>query len=220
MTAAQRLQTWLLVLICMGILCGCQTRGVTPPPAADFPTAITSWPLANDPVANWRASSEFTATFGTGQTMRTFRALLTIERRGEQLHFIALSPLGIPLFTASLLQGGELTVTQQVATNLEPERVLADLQFCLWPDAQLREAYQQPWTMAQDAAGRTLHRHGDIVATARWPEAVAHRPMREKAGYAVVLQHRLMNYEIRIKPLPASAPKQKPEADGRDRKET
>jgi|GEM_PF-2204265 len=208
MTAVPRLLVSILVLACMGSVAGCQTRGVDPMSAADFPIPVTSWPLADDPAPNWRASSEFSATFGEGQTIRTFRALLTLERRGDQLHFIVLSPLGIPLFTATLNQGGELAVVQQVATNLNPDRVLAELQFCLWPNWLLRGAYEQPWTMTEDSASRTLHRRGDIVATAQWSEAVDNMSLREKAARAVVLQHRQGNYEIRIRPLPASSLRQ------------
>lgn len=188
--------------LCIGILSGCQTHVADQSSTADFPPPVALWPLADDPIPNWRIGSEFSAKIGAGPTTRSFRALLTLERNGDQLHFIALSPLGIPLFTATLHADGELKVEQQVPTSFEPTRVLAELQFCLWPSSLLRAAYLSPWSMKEDKSTRTLYRHDEIVATARWMEDVNALSMRNRANQTVVLQQRLQNYEISIRPLP------------------
>jgi Protein of unknown function (DUF3261) len=203
----QRLLPSIAILLWVGMLSGCQTRDADQTPTADFPPPITSWPLADDPTPHWRISSEFSGKIGEGPTTRTFRALLTLERSGDQLHFIALSPLGIPLFTATLHADGKLNVEQQVPTSFEPARVLAELQFCLWPSSLLRTAYLPPWSMQEDESTRTLYRRGEMVATARWMEDVNELAVRDKANRAVVLQQRIQNYEISIRPLPQSGAK-------------
>ncbi len=202
-----RLLLPIVILLCTNVLIGCQTRGVDQPSAADFPPPATSWPLTDDPAPNWRMVSEFSATIAQETTTKTFRALLTLERDDDQLHFIALSPLGIVLFTATLHADGELNVEQQVPTSFEPARVLAELQFCLWPRSLLQEAYRQPWSMSEDSGGRTLRRRGEVVATATWAEDVSDLALREKAARVVVLQHLERNYEIRIQPLPQTGRK-------------
>lgn len=210
-TCIQRLVLLIAILLSTGCLIGCQTRGVDQASSAAFPPPATSWPLADDPAPKWRISSEFSATMGRGTTTRTFRAILTLERNGEQLHFIALSPLGIPMFTATLHADGELNVEQQVPTSFEPARVLAELQFCLWPSSLLNAAYIQPWGMTEDAKGRTLLRRGEIVATAEWikdgTEDVNKLSLRDKAARMVVLHHLQQHYEIRIRPLAQSGAK-------------
>ena len=205
-----RLVLSIAILLCTSSLIGCQTRGVEQPSSADFPPPATSWPLTDDPLPNWRIGSEFSAKIGEGTTTKTFRALLTLERSGDQLHFIVLSPLGIPLFTATLHADGELSVEQQVPTSFEPARVLAELQFCLWPSAFLNAAYIPPWSMTEDTSSRVLLRNGEIVATAEWTnegikegtEDVNDLSLRDKAARMVVLHHRQQNYVIRIRPLP------------------
>lgn len=201
MVGAHRLLVSILVLFCAGFGSGCQTRGTDQTAIANFPLPVTSWPLADDSAPSWRISSEFSAFLGRGPETRTFRALLTLERSGDQLHFIALSPIGVPLFTATLRANGDLAIHQQVATSFKPERVLAELQFCLWPSTLLQGAYTQPWFMTEDSNSRTLHRHGVIVATAQWMEAVNNLSLREKAARAVTLEHRQQDYVIRISPL-------------------
>ena len=208
----QRLFLSIAMLLCVGFFSGCQMRGADQSSMTDFPPPTTSWPLADDPTLNWRIGSEFSAKIGAGTTTKgtptkgtrnkSFRALLTLERYGDQLHFIALSPLGIPLFTATLHADGELKVEQQVPTSVEPTRVIAELQFCLWPSALLLAAYASPWSMKEDGRTRTLYRHDEIVATARWMEDVNVLSMRNRANQAVVLHQRLQNYEISIRPLP------------------
>ena len=198
----QRLFLSIAMLLCVGFLSGCQMRGADQSSTTDFPPPTTSWPLADDPTLSWRIGSEFSAKIGAGTTTKTFRALLTLERNGNQLHFIALSPLGIPLFTATLHADGELKVEQLVPTSVEPTRVLAELQFCLWPSSLLRAAYAPPWSMKEDGRTRTLYRHDEIVAAARWIEDANALSMRDRANQAVVLQQRLQNYEISIRPLP------------------
>jgi len=198
----QRLLVSIALLQWVGMLSGCQMRGADHASTADFPPLATSWPLSDDPPINWRISSEFSARIGTETTAKSFRALITLERSGDQLHFIALSPLGIPLFTATLHADGELRIEQQVPISFEPTRVLAELQFCLWPGSLLRASYMSPWSMQEDERTRTLYRHGEIVATARWMDDVNALSMKDRATRAVTLQQRIQNYEIHIRPLP------------------
>lgn len=198
----QRFLLSMALLQWIGMLSACQMRSVDHASTADFPPLATSWPLADDPMLNWRISSEFGAKIGAETTAMSFRALITLERNGDQLHFIALSPLGIPLFTAILHADGELRIEQQVPINFEPTRVLAELQFCLWPSSLLHASYTSPWNMTDDGRTRTLYRHDEIVASARWMDDVSTLSMRDRANQPVVLQQQLQNYEISIRPLP------------------
>ena len=192
-----------LSLIIILLLAGCQGRGAQVPDSTAFPAPVKTWPLAGDPDTHWRLSSVFTASYGQATARQSMRALVTLERSGDSLNIVALTPIGLPLFSARLDANGTLGISQQVAAGPDPARVLAELQLCLWPAAQLRDSYDNGWTLVESAAGRTLKQGDLIITTVHWEEDVQALDLRRRAALPVTLHHHRQDYEIRIQPLKA-----------------
>ncbi|WP_432261415.1 DUF3261 domain-containing protein [Cupriavidus sp. TMH.W2] len=78
--------------------------------------------------------------------------------------------------------------------ELQPERILSDLQLALWPAAAIRAALPAGWSFDAAPALRQLRQGSEIVAEIRFPDAAT----------TLFVQHR-DGYRLTIRNLPAAA---------------
>ncbi len=95
-----------------------------------------------------------------GDQVSTLSAVLQVTP--AQLRVIALNAVGIRVFT--LVYDGVSVQAETVPglpEQIDPERVLADLQLALWPLPALRAvALGSPWEVTEPADGTRLLKHG------------------------------------------------------------
>jgi hypothetical protein len=78
--------------------------------------------------------------------------------------------------------------------ELQPERILSDLQLALWPAAAIRAALPAGWSFDATPALRQLRQGSETVAEIRFPDAAT----------TLFVQHR-DGYRLTIRNLPATA---------------
>lgn len=78
--------------------------------------------------------------------------------------------------------------------ELQPERILSDLQLALWPAAAIRAALPAGWSLEATPALRQLRQGSEAVAEIRFPDAAT----------TLFVQHR-DGYRLTIRQLPATA---------------
>lgn len=78
--------------------------------------------------------------------------------------------------------------------ELQPERILSDLQLALWPAAAIRAALPAGWSFDATPALRQLRQGSETVAEIRFPDAAT----------TLFVQHR-DGYRLTIRSLPAEA---------------
>jgi hypothetical protein len=106
-----------------------------------------------------------------GDQKATLNAVLQVNR--TQLQVIALNAVGMRVFTL-VYDGVHLRAETLpgLPEQIEPERVLADLQLALWPLPALRAvALGSAWEIAEEAGLRTLKFKGELVAEVRYDGA-------------------------------------------------
>lgn len=178
---------------------GCMHR-----PPVDVPLAppVRALPFTGvTPASPLRVTSQLTATFRRAGTTRSERMLVVLERRDAALHVVALAPTGIPLFTLTQHADGRLdTQLLAAAADLAPERILADLQLCLWPLDLLRQHLPADFTVDQTATGRILRHRGRTLITVAYSGPVT-ADITGNTRLGVKLEHRLLGYRIEVRPL-------------------
>jgi hypothetical protein len=165
------------------------------PPVATLPFTD---PTADSPL---RVTSELTATFRRAGTTTSERMLVVLERRDAALHVVGLTPAGIPLFTLTQYGDGRLeTQALAAAPGLAPERILADLQLCLWPFDLLNQHLPAEFTVDQTDTARILRHRGRTLITVSYSDNVS-GDFAANARLGVTLEHRVLGYRIRVRPL-------------------
>jgi hypothetical protein len=98
--------------------------------------------------------------FSFGQQQRDLDALLEVDAQEVRLAVQALGQSGV-----RLSWDGERLQQQRapwLPATVRGERVLADLQFTLWPAEAIRAALPAPWTLHEDGDVRRLQRDGAV----------------------------------------------------------
>nr|WP_310061121.1 DUF3261 domain-containing protein [Lysobacter niastensis] len=98
--------------------------------------------------------------FSFGQQQRDLDALLEVDAQEVRLAVQALGQSGV-----RLSWDGEHLQQQRapwLPASVRGERVLADLQFTLWPAEAIRAALPAPWTLQEDGSVRRLMRDGAV----------------------------------------------------------
>ena len=99
-----------------------------------------------------------------GDRAATLRTALEVNAAGVKL--VGVTATGQRLFTASY-DGHAVTAERGafVPTDIQPERVLADMQLALWPLPALQQALGGTYDVAEPFGGvRRLRRDGRLVA--------------------------------------------------------
>lgn len=190
------------LLLAILLLAGCVHR---PPTDAPLMPPVRQLPFTGSaPEVTLRATSELTATFRRSGTRRSERMLVVLERRDAALYVVALAPTGIPLFTLTQHGDGRLETQLLAATSagLSPERILADLQLCLWPLDLLRQNLPREFTIDESGTRRTLRHLGKSLINVTYSGNVT-SDIAGNTRLGVALEHRLLGYRIEVRPLPS-----------------
>jgi len=189
-----RLCTLIVLLSSFG--CSHHQPGNTP-----LARPVDALPIAADSVATVEARSELTASFMKGSERRTTRMLLVLEADKSGLKILGVTPAGIPLFTFAQVPGGEMQTTVAGAVDvIEPDRILADLQLCLWPLEILESGLPPEFSVRQTEATRQLEHAGVTLVDVTYTGAVT-GDFTRNASLGVTLHHRLLDYTIEVRPL-------------------
>ena len=197
---------WTLVAGCLLVLSACAVRSPHDVPLAP-PLRSLPWAATADG-GTVRIESALTASFPAARVQPPLQMLVVLERQADALQLVALSPAGIPLFSLSLQADGSLltrpmamtTRPMATTTELDPQRILADLQLCLWPLALLRAQLPEGFSVRQGERTRTLLYRGQPMIDVAYGGTVSDRFVAN-AGLPVILEHRLLGYRIAVRPL-------------------
>jgi hypothetical protein len=171
--------------------------------SADIPLVppVTALPIPQGSTARVRVHSELTATFVQGKARRSTKMLVVLEADASSLRIIGLTPAGIPLFTFSKTAGGAMQTTVQGGMgSIDPARILADLQLCLWPLAILEAEMPPEFSVRQTTNTRQLERAGIVLIDVSYHGDVT-SDFTRNATSGVTLHHRLLDYTIDVRPL-------------------
>lgn len=130
-----------------------------PPPATELPPIATS--SASLPAS---ASQTLYAAFGDREAALSC-GLKSVDGGWRA---VCVNALGLRVLTLGVDAAGQLTAERGkgVPEALDPRRVLADVQLCLWPLASLQQGYgDSGWTVDEPIAGTRRQRYaGRLVA--------------------------------------------------------
>lgn len=190
---------WLLAAATLMLLAGCRS---SPPGNVPAAPPLSTLPYSAENVQTMhRFTSELTATFSRGGRQQTMKMIVIVEQHPDSLRIAGVSPAGIPLFTITLSGNGALDSRQFApASGLSPERMLADLQLCLWPIASLEAGLPAQWSVQQTGKNRSLlHAHEKLIDVEY--DAPPTGSFAANAALSVVLEHRKLGYRIDVRPL-------------------
>ena len=92
----------------------------------------------------------------------------------QHMSVIALNAMGLRLFSISV-ENGQTTVERMpgVPEQIQPERILSDIQLAYWPLAKLQQAYRgSAWQVSEPFAGtRRLKHDGRLIAEVHYAQA-------------------------------------------------
>ncbi len=113
----------------------------------------------------------------------------------HDLTLIGLTAVGQRLFTLSW-NGGETTLVSPVdeLEDIDPARILADLQLAYWPLPALRAALPDDLRLEQYGTARTLWRDGELL----W---FASSETAERWASPLTLYNARLGYRLTIEPL-------------------
>lgn len=144
------------------LLSACAQLPTAPPPAAD--------PTDFPPLAATTSSLPATATQTLYAAFGEREAALScgLKSGAGTWRAVCVNALGLRVLTMGVDASGRLTAERGagVPEALDPRRVLADVQLCLWPLASLQAAYAgSGWQVEEPIpATRRLRRDGRLVA--------------------------------------------------------
>lgn len=146
----------LVVLISIFLLNGC----------ASFTSLINS-PTAKLkllPVENFSASVLLKQDITLIRQEDEFRFLSVIRVEHDRLALVAVSPIGMPLFSLEYVDG-EVFQTSPPGFNVPGEEILAVLQFSLWPQESIKKLYSEAkgWSWTFSEQKRTLIKATEAV---------------------------------------------------------
>jgi hypothetical protein len=158
--------SFVAVSICAWLLAACVTR----PPESHTPAAGT-WPLVPPAAVGPRQASQvIRATYGAkSMTLRT-----AIEIDADSLEVVAVTATGQRVFT--IHSDGKSVRAERgafVPANVDPQRVLVDMELALWPLASIEPAFRAAGlAVSEPFAGlRRLYRGDTLVAEVHYTAA-------------------------------------------------
>lgn len=96
-----------------------------------------------------------------------------VEVTPQRMSVVALNAMGLRLFSV-VVEDGQTTVERSpgVPEQVQPERILSDIQFAFWPLAKLQQAYRgTAWQVSEPfAATRRLKRDGRLIAEVHYAQ--------------------------------------------------
>jgi hypothetical protein len=96
-----------------------------------------------------------------------------VEITPQRMSVVALNALGLRLFSVAV-EDGQTTVERMpgVPEQIQPERILSDIQLAYWPLAKLQQAYRgSAWQVSEPFAGtRRLKRDGRLIAEVHYAQ--------------------------------------------------
>lgn len=106
----------------------------------------------------------------TIHSLKTDQSLISLTRLDpEQTQVMVLVPAGQPLLTMRY-DGELLTVENKTEVDFPAHEIMAMLQFSLWPEAAISNAYPQNagWQFQSGPGQRVLMRHGKVWLTVNY----------------------------------------------------
>lgn len=177
-----------LLLAGLLVLGGCAGLFPAPPPVA---VAAPSFPLLSPASYGRSASFEQLLYAAHGDQEASLQCLVTISP--ERIVVIGLTAMGQRVFSLDY-DGSTLRAERSAFApdRVQPQRILADLQFALWPLPALETALAgSPWRVSEPRPGLRRLRHGPVLV------AELHRAGAERFwlsqlrdGYALEIQQR------------------------------
>lgn len=143
----------------MGMLCGCATTSSMPM------SALQAMPvLPPSSLGQIRSERQIVHAAYADQTA-TMQCVLEIAP--QRLQLIAVNAMGLRLFSVRV-EGEQVTVERApgVPEQIDPARILADVQLAYWPLATLQRAYADSgWNVSEPFAHtRRLTRDGRLIS--------------------------------------------------------
>ncbi|SPS01222.1 DUF3261 domain-containing protein [Cupriavidus taiwanensis] len=126
----------------------------------------------------------------------------TVQGRTERRELLALLEADAARTRLAAIGGGQVLArldwdgtTLQVSrapwapAELQPERILSDLQLALWPAAAIRAALPEGWSFDATPALRQLRQGGEAVAEIRFPDAATTLFVQHRDGYRLTIRN-------------------------------
>jgi hypothetical protein len=96
-----------------------------------------------------------------------------VEITPQRMSVVALNAMGLRLFSVAV-ENGQTTVERMpgVPEQIQPERILSDIQLAFWPLEKLQQSYRgTPWQVSEPFAGtRRLKREGRLIAEVHYAQ--------------------------------------------------
>ncbi|WP_029049623.1 DUF3261 domain-containing protein [Cupriavidus sp. amp6] len=169
---------------------GCASPGAAPQHAAQQAraTALLRLPpasLQRDLKLQQHITVEFQMQGRTER--RELMALLEADAAHTRLAAVA----GGQVLARLDWDGTNLQVSRSPWTpaELQPERILSDLQLSLWPADAIRDALPAGWTFEVTPALRQLRQGTETVAEVRFPDAVTTLFVQYRDGYRLTIRN-------------------------------
>ena len=97
-----------------------------------------------------------------------------VEITPQRMSVVALNAMGLRLFSVAV-EDGQTTVERMpgVPEQIQPERILSDIQLAFWPLKKLQQSYRgTPWQVSEPFAGtRRLKREGRLIAEVHYAQS-------------------------------------------------
>lgn len=178
------------LLLCAALAAGC--AGPAAPGASPRAAAATGPALLRLPPASLqrelRLQQHITVEYAKhGRTERhELLALLEADAARTRLAAVA----GGQVLARLDWDGSELKAVRSpwAPAELQPERILSDLQLSLWPAAAIREALPGGWSLDDTPALRRLRQDHETVAEVRFPDAATTVFTQYRDGYRLTIR--------------------------------
>ncbi|NUT14233.1 MAG: DUF3261 domain-containing protein [Cupriavidus sp.] len=126
----------------------------------------------------------------------------TVQGRTEHRELLALLEADAARTRLAAVSGGQVLArldwdgtTLRVSRSpwapaeLQPERILSDLQLALWPAAAIRAALPPGWSLDASPALRQLRQDDEAVAEIRFPDPATTLFVQRRDGYSLTIRN-------------------------------
>lgn len=160
-----KLQHGMSVLLAL-LLSACATVSAPPASTASALPVLPAASLGQPRSAQQIVRAAFADSEATMQCV--------VEITPQRMSVVALNAMGLRLFSVAV-EDGQTSVERMpgVPEQIQPERILSDIQLAFWPLEKLQQSYRgTPWQVSEPFAGtRRLKREGRLIAEVHYAQS-------------------------------------------------